>query len=86
MAKHLPPQGPHLTEVLEPDHCRAICEEIGERLQHSLARDTSPLPMHLRKMVDRIAELEGNAPQSPIPGRENEPPASERQKRGQRFW
>ena len=86
MAKHLPPQGPHLTEALEPDHCRAICEEIGERLQHSLARDTSPLPTRLRKMVDRIAELEGNAPPSLIPDCENEPPARERAKRGQRFW
>jgi hypothetical protein len=47
---------------LEPKHCRAICEEIGERLRHSLARDTSPVPTRLLKLVDQIAELEGAAP------------------------
>jgi hypothetical protein len=84
MAKPLPPQDRHLTEALEPDHCRAICKEIGERLQHSLVRDTSVVPTRLRKLVDRIAELEGNAPLL-IPDCEDEPPALER-KRGRRFW
>jgi hypothetical protein len=62
MAKPLPPQDRDLTEALEPKHCRAICEEIGERLRFSLALDTSPVPMRLRRLVDQIAELEGAAP------------------------
>ena len=85
MAKPLPPLGPDLIEALEPKHCRAICEEIGERLRHSLARDTSPVPTRLRKLVDRIAELEGAAPPI-IPDCGDEPPAPERPKRGLSFW
>jgi hypothetical protein len=85
MARPLAPQDPHLTEALELDHCRAICEKIGERLQHSLARDTSRIPTRLRKLVNRIADLEGNAP-PPIPDCEDEPLAREHPKRGRRFW
>jgi hypothetical protein len=62
MAKPLPPQDPHLLEALEPKHCRAICGVIGKQLRHSVARDTSPVPRRLRKLVDRLAELEGDAP------------------------
>jgi hypothetical protein len=82
MAKPLPPH--HLTEALELNHCRAICEEIGERLQYSLAR-TLPVPTRLRELVNRIAELEGNAPPL-IPDCGDEPPARERPTRGRRFW
>ena len=85
MAKLLPPQNPHLTEALELDHCRAICKEIGERLHHSLGRDTSPVPTRLRKLVNRIAELEGNEPPL-IPDCEDEPRTRERPKRGREFW
>ena len=86
MAKLLPPQDPHLTEALvELDHCRAICTEIGERLQHGLARDTSPVPTRLRKLVNRIAELEGNGPAF-IPDCRDELSRRERPKRRRRFW
>ena len=85
MAKPLLPEDPYLTEALEPKHCRAICDEFGERLRHSLARDTSPVPTRLRKLVDRIAELGGDAPPI-IPDFEDEPPARERPKHGLRFW
>jgi hypothetical protein len=84
MAKPLSPQDVDLYEVLEPKHCRAICEEISERLRPSLARDTSPIPMPLRDLVDRIAELEGAAPPI-IPDCVEEPLARERPKRGLRF-
>ena len=47
---------------LEPKHYRAICEEIGERLRQSLARDASPVPPRLRKLLDQFAELQGGAP------------------------
>src|SRR5215831_16365610 len=43
---------------LEPKHCRAICDEIGERLRQSLARDASPVPPRLRKLLGQFAELQ----------------------------
>ena len=44
---------------LEPKHSRAICDEIGERLPHHFARDATPVPPHLRKLLGRFADLEG---------------------------
>jgi hypothetical protein len=83
MAK--PTQDLDLSEALEPEHCRAIYEEIGDRLRPALARDTSPVPLPLRKLVDRFAQVDGNAP-SIIPDREDEPVARERPRRRVRFW
>ena len=51
---------------LEPKHYRAICDEIGERLRQSLARNASPVPPRLRKLLGQFAELQGDAP--PIMG------------------
>ena len=47
---------------LEPKHCRAICDEIRERLRQSLARNASPVPPRLRKLLGQFAELQGDAP------------------------
>ena len=59
--------------VLEPKHCRAICNEIGDRLGQSMARDASPMPMRLRRLLDRFAELDGEAP-SIVPDLEGDRP------------
>lgn len=86
MAKLPAPQDPYLTEAaLELDHCRAICAEIGERLQHSLAQDTSPVPTRLRKLINRLADLEGSAPPF-ISDCDDEPTARARPKRGPRWF
>lgn len=37
-------------------HCRAICDEIGERLRVILARDSSALPHRLQSLMDQFAE------------------------------
>ena len=42
-------------------HSRAICREIGERLQAYLEPEPG-LPAHLRKQVNRFCELEGQSP------------------------
>jgi len=42
-------------------HSRAICREIGERLQAYLEPEPE-LPAHLRKQVNRFCELEGQSP------------------------
>jgi len=56
--------GPDSTHVLdpfrlEPNHARAICNEIGEHLRQHLERDTAPVPPHLRRLLDRFVEMEG---------------------------
>ena len=37
-------------------HCRAICEEIGERLQIMLRPDAAELPARLQVLLDRRVE------------------------------
>ncbi len=44
--------------VLESQHSRAICDEIGERLRDVLGRDVPEIPPYLRRLVERFAELE----------------------------
>ena len=51
----------NLTDVhlaIDPVHCRAICDEIGERLRYQFKRDTSDIPSHLRVLLDKLADLE----------------------------
>jgi len=67
---------------LEPKHSRAICNEIGERLHHHLARDAARVPPRLRKLLRRFAELEGGAI---IRDGEDEPETQVRPGRF-RFW
>ncbi|MEA2883391.1 MAG: hypothetical protein QOH32_2647 [Bradyrhizobium sp.] len=52
------------TLPLQPgsEHCRAICEEVGERLRILLDRETSALPPRLQLLLDRLAELDHDAP------------------------
>ena len=42
---------------LDHTHCRAICDEIGERLREALGRETK-IPPHLRRLIDRLGELD----------------------------
>ena len=41
---------------IDSSHCRAICDEIGERLQFILAREASPVPARLQQLLDHLAE------------------------------
>ena len=42
---------------IDPTHCRAICDEIGERLRESLGREAADMPPYLRRLVDRLGQL-----------------------------
>ena len=56
-------------------HSRAICDEIGERLQWHLKIE-SELPASMRKQVHQLQELEGQSPSigpDIEPGFSNEP-------------
>src|ERR1700716_3512732 len=43
---------------LDHTHCRAICDEIGERLRDVLKREASKTPPRLLELIDQLAELE----------------------------
>jgi hypothetical protein len=44
--------------ALEQTHCRAICDEIGERLRLVLKPNASEIPPGLRALIDRLAGLD----------------------------
>jgi hypothetical protein len=41
---------------LDSSHCRAICDEIGERLRMVLDREAAPLPPRLQLLMARLIE------------------------------
>jgi hypothetical protein len=44
--------------ALDHAHCRAICEEIGERLRQVLKPEALEIPARLLALLDRLAELD----------------------------
>jgi hypothetical protein len=44
--------------ALDHTHCRAICEEIGERLRQVLKPEALEIPARLLALLDRLAELD----------------------------
>jgi hypothetical protein len=44
--------------ALDYSHCRAICDEIGERLRQVLKPGASEIPQGLLTLLDRLAEIE----------------------------
>ena len=52
---------------IDSSHCRAICDEIGERLRAVLARDSSAMPPHLQLLMDRLAEQDWELAPSIVP-------------------
>ena len=47
-----------VTLELDHTHCRAICDEIGERLRQVLRPGASAVPAHLLALLDRFKQLE----------------------------
>jgi hypothetical protein len=45
-------------QKLDSLHCRAICEEIGDRLRIMLDREATPLPPRLQVLMLRLAAQE----------------------------
>jgi hypothetical protein len=43
---------------IDSGHCRAICDEIGDRLRIALDREASAIPPRLQMLLDRLAALE----------------------------
>jgi hypothetical protein len=44
--------------ALDHAHCRAICEEIGERLRQVLKPEALEIPQRLLALLDRLSELD----------------------------
>ena len=44
--------------VLDHIHCRAICDEIGERLRDVLGRVALEIPPRLLVLIDKLARLD----------------------------
>ncbi|MGY3529830.1 MULTISPECIES: hypothetical protein [Bradyrhizobium] len=47
---------------IAPEHARAICEEIGERLRHALRGDYADLPPRLQELMNALALQDHEAP------------------------
>jgi hypothetical protein len=47
-----------LQQKIDSRHCRAICDEIGDRLRFVLDKEASAIPQRLQMLVDRLAELD----------------------------
>lgn len=43
---------------LDHTHCRAICDEIGERLRAIMGRELAEMSPRLRSLFDRLHELD----------------------------
>jgi hypothetical protein len=56
---------------IESGHCRAICDEIGERLRVLLDQEATEIPPRLRLLIDRLAELDRKQAPSIVPAMED---------------
>ena len=52
---------------IDSGHCRAICDEIGDRLRILLDKEAGEIPLRLRLLIDRLAELDGHQAPSIVP-------------------
>jgi hypothetical protein len=52
---------------LDSGHCRAICDEIGDRLRFVLDKEAGPIPQRLQLLIDRLAELDREDAPSIVP-------------------
>jgi len=52
---------------IDSSHCRAICDEIGDRLRAMLDREIPAMPLRLRLLMDRLAEQDSELSPSIAP-------------------
>jgi hypothetical protein len=66
------------SHLITSEHTRAIYEEVGERLRYLLRADYATLPPTLQDLMDRLSQLECDAPsiapsiEEMVPGRSPE--------------
>jgi hypothetical protein len=52
---------------IDHEHCRAICDEIGERLRLIFKPEAAELPERLSRLLQRLAEMEHEPAPSIVP-------------------
>jgi hypothetical protein len=52
-------------------HCRAICEEVGDRLRIALGPVPRTLPVRLQMLMDQLVELDRGLAPSIVPSLED---------------
>lgn len=61
---------------LDHIHCRAICDEIGDRLREMMGRELAGMPSYLQRLVDRLGELDDVPSPGIVPVMEDLPSAA----------
>jgi hypothetical protein len=56
------PTGTPVQLAIDDEHCRAICDEIGDRLRDLLKMNASELPSKLSRLLARLEEQDRQAP------------------------
>jgi hypothetical protein len=56
---------------IDSGHCRAICDEIGDRLRILLNKEAGEIPQQLRLLIDRLAEFDGRQAPLIVPAMED---------------
>jgi hypothetical protein len=56
-----------LQQKIDSAHCRAICDEIGDRLRFVLDKEAGAIPQRLQMLIDRLAELDREQAPSIVP-------------------
>ncbi len=69
----MPPTDGPATSYLDTVHCRAICDEIGDRLREVLRRDIQPLSAYLSSLIEQFDELKSVPAPSIVPEMETGP-------------
>jgi hypothetical protein len=52
---------------LDPIHCQAVRQGIGEKLRDALNRETPDMSQRLRSLIARLPELDGEKAPSLVP-------------------
>ena len=52
---------------IDSSHCRAICDEIGERLRVILDQESPAMPAQMQLLMDRLAEQDWELAPSIVP-------------------
>jgi hypothetical protein len=52
---------------IDSGHCRAICDEIGDRLRIVLDKEAAEVPQRLRMLIDRLAKIDDVPAPSIVP-------------------
>ncbi|MCP3459328.1 MULTISPECIES: hypothetical protein [unclassified Bradyrhizobium] len=47
-----------ISDHIDHKTARSICDEVGDRLQQDLSRETSPLPPYLERLIDELRKQE----------------------------